>query len=266
MLRDHDEVHERRRQATHPAAKEPELLATKPNQVYSWDITKLLGPVKWTYGLPALVAWLQSLGQLQWVGVEGTGAYGAGLLRHLHQAGVSVVEVDRPDRRTRHTKGKSDPLDAEAAARAALAGTATGIPKGRDGRVEAIRALRVTRRGAMKARTAAGNQLGCLVVSAPEPLRGTLRTRSGKELVGVRAVSSCSRRSDSRRSVPLRRCRAGSGVGRVQAGAVQWILASARPDREVRHRGSGARTWIPTGRSSGHSTVLAVLRRSVGSD
>jgi putative transposase len=49
VLRDHDEVHERRRQATHPAAMKPELLATKPNEVYSWDITKLLGPVKWTY-------------------------------------------------------------------------------------------------------------------------------------------------------------------------------------------------------------------------
>ena len=49
VLRDHDEVHERRRQAIHPAAKKPELLATKPNQVYSWDITKLLGPVKWTW-------------------------------------------------------------------------------------------------------------------------------------------------------------------------------------------------------------------------
>ena len=49
VLRDHDEVHERRRQATHPAAKKPELLATKPNEVCSWDITKLLGPAKWTY-------------------------------------------------------------------------------------------------------------------------------------------------------------------------------------------------------------------------
>jgi putative transposase len=49
VLRAHGEVGERRRQATHPAAKKPELLATKPNQVYSWDITKLLGPVKWTY-------------------------------------------------------------------------------------------------------------------------------------------------------------------------------------------------------------------------
>ena len=49
VLREHDEVRERRRQATHPAAKKPELLATKPNEVYSWDITKLLGPAKWTY-------------------------------------------------------------------------------------------------------------------------------------------------------------------------------------------------------------------------
>lgn len=49
VLRANDEVRERRRQATHPAAKKPELLATRPNQVYSWDITKLLGPEKWTY-------------------------------------------------------------------------------------------------------------------------------------------------------------------------------------------------------------------------
>jgi putative transposase len=49
VLRNHDEVHERRRQATHPPAKKPELLAIKPNEIYSWDITKLLGPQKWTY-------------------------------------------------------------------------------------------------------------------------------------------------------------------------------------------------------------------------
>lgn len=49
ILRANDEVRERRRQATHPPAKKPELLATKPNEIYSWDITKLLGPEKWTY-------------------------------------------------------------------------------------------------------------------------------------------------------------------------------------------------------------------------
>lgn len=48
-LRRHDEVRERRRQARHPAAKKPELMAAAPNEVWSWDITKLLGPAKWTY-------------------------------------------------------------------------------------------------------------------------------------------------------------------------------------------------------------------------
>ena len=49
LLRTEDEVRERRRQATHPATLKPELVATGPNQVWSWDITKLLGPQKWTY-------------------------------------------------------------------------------------------------------------------------------------------------------------------------------------------------------------------------
>jgi putative transposase len=49
LLRRAGETRERRRQATHPAAAKPELLATGPNQVWSWDITKLHGPVKWTY-------------------------------------------------------------------------------------------------------------------------------------------------------------------------------------------------------------------------
>jgi putative transposase len=49
VLRDHGEVGDRRRHATHPARVKPELVAAKPNQVYSWDITKLHGPQKWTY-------------------------------------------------------------------------------------------------------------------------------------------------------------------------------------------------------------------------
>jgi putative transposase len=49
VLRAADEVHERRRQARHPATVKPELVATAPNSVWSWDITKLLGPEKWTY-------------------------------------------------------------------------------------------------------------------------------------------------------------------------------------------------------------------------
>jgi transposase len=127
-------------------------------------------------GYHALLGWLRSFGVLARVGIEGTSSYGAGLARHAHAAGIVVVEVDRPDRRTRRARGKSDPIDAYAAARTALAGTRMVVPKSGDGIVEAIRALRVTRRGAVKARTATINQLKALLVTAPveigEPLAG----------------------------------------------------------------------------------------------
>jgi transposase len=126
-------------------------------------------------GYARLLAWLQSLGQVAAVGVEGTGSYGAGLFRHLDGAGVAVIEVSRPNRQARRFQGKSDPIDAIAAARAVLAGTATTIPKPRDGKVEAIRMIRATRRSAVKARRAAINQMHGLLWGAPEPLRDKLR-------------------------------------------------------------------------------------------
>jgi transposase len=119
------------------------------------------------------------------VGVEGTSSYGAGLTHYLLDQQVRVVEVDRPDRRTRRQRGRSDPIDAEAAARAVLAGTATAAPKRRDGIVESIRALRTARRGAVKARTAAINQLKALLVTAPASLREALDGRSTPALVAV---------------------------------------------------------------------------------
>src|SRR4030081_1811328 len=84
-------------------------------------------------------------------------------------------EVNRPDRQTRRRAGKSDPVDAEAAARAVQAGTCLGGPKTGDGRGEMIRALRVARRSAVKARTQAANQLHALGVTAPNELRSTVR-------------------------------------------------------------------------------------------
>ncbi len=95
-------------------------------------------------------------------GWKGTGSWGAGLARYLTGEGVEVVEVDRPNRQVRRLRGKSDPVDAEAAARAALNGEAKGTPKTRTGPVEAIRALRVARRSAMKARTQALAQIRSL--------------------------------------------------------------------------------------------------------
>ncbi|HEX5996539.1 MAG TPA: IS110 family transposase [Jiangellales bacterium] len=134
-------------------------------------------------GYRALLAWLLSFGTLVRVGVEGTGAYGAGLARYLAAERVTLVEVDRPDRKTRRVKGKSDPIDAIAAARAALSGQAAGAPKTRIGPVEAIRALRVARRGAVKARTAALNQLHGVIISAPQELRDELAAQPRSTLV-----------------------------------------------------------------------------------
>ncbi|GAA3227180.1 hypothetical protein GCM10020256_45800 [Streptomyces thermocoprophilus] len=118
-------------------------------------------------GYRDLLDWMRSHGELVAVGVEGTGAYGAELARVLTAAGVTVIDVDRPDRKTRRMKGKSDPIDAYAAAMAVLSGRATGIPKSRDGLVESVRVLRIARRSAVKARTQAMNQIRGLLVSAP---------------------------------------------------------------------------------------------------
>ena len=126
-------------------------------------------------GYGALLEWLRGYGELDRVGVEGTGTYGVVLTRHLREAGALVVEVDRPDRRARRAQGKSDPLDAYSAARAALSGAASVVPKLRDGRVEAIRALRVARSSAVKARSQATNQIKALIVTGPAQLREQLR-------------------------------------------------------------------------------------------
>jgi transposase len=139
-------------------------------------------------GYAALLAWLRSFGTLVLVGIEGTGVYGAGLARHLRDQGVAMVEIDRPDRKARRWQGKSDPVDAQAAARAALAQVRTGVPKHRDGRVEALRNLRVARRSAITQRATAQRQIKALVVTAPEQVRAQLRGLSTRELIGTCAA------------------------------------------------------------------------------
>jgi transposase len=139
-------------------------------------------------GYQQLHSWLRRHGRLDLVGVEGSGSYGAGLTRYLLDHGVKVVEVDRPDRRLRRQRGKSDPIDAEAAARAVLADTATAPAKARHGIVETIRTLRAARSGAIKARTAAVNQLKGLLVTAPPTLREAL---DGQATAGL--VAACAR-------------------------------------------------------------------------
>lgn len=138
-------------------------------------------------GYEALISWAEGFGSVRCAGVEGTSSYGAGLARYLREAGVAVMEVERPKRRHLPRNGKSDAKDAERAARAVLAGQTTGEPKSADGRVEMIRALRAARRSAVKARAQAANQLQGLRVTAPEELRDRLRGLSTKELVALAA-------------------------------------------------------------------------------
>ena len=128
-----------------------------------------------------------ALGEVAAWGVEGTGSYGAGLARFLAGHGQRVVEVNRPDRRARRRRGKSDAVDADAAARAVQAGEATGVPKAQDGVVEMLRALRAARQTAVKARTQAINALKGLLVTAPAELREQLGGLPTGRLVGAAA-------------------------------------------------------------------------------
>ena len=135
-------------------------------------------------GYQALDLWARSLGPVRAFGVEGTGSYGAALSRFLCERGHTVVEVNRPNRQLRHQQGKSDPLDAEAAARAVLSGQAVGIPKSGSGTAEMIRHVKVARDTAVKARTQAMHTLKSLSVTAPRAVSARRGGLFGKMSVG----------------------------------------------------------------------------------
>jgi transposase len=134
-------------------------------------------------GYTALITWLRSFGQVELVGVEGTGCYGAGLTTALLAEGIRVVEVNRPNRQKRRRTGKSDTLDAIAAAAAAQSGDATAAPKPRTGPIESVRVLKETRDLLVKARTMTINTLRALLITAPPELRETLTGLSGRALI-----------------------------------------------------------------------------------
>jgi transposase len=138
-------------------------------------------------GFRDLYGWLAGFGEVARVGVEGTGAYGAGLARYLRGRDLEVIEVDRPNRQLRRRAGKSDVLDAIEAARAALSGRASGIAKSADGDVEAIRALLVARRSARDVRIKYLNQIRHLGFTAPDELRERLRGVPREHLARVAA-------------------------------------------------------------------------------
>jgi transposase len=138
-------------------------------------------------GYADALAWARSFGAIAVAGVEGTSSYGAGLTQVLQAAGVEVAEVSRPDRAARRRQGKSDPLDAYAAARAVLAGHGTAVPK--DASTSALRALLSARRSAVKAHTAATNQIHALLVTGPAELRERYRRHNTTAL--ITALACC---------------------------------------------------------------------------
>ena len=138
-------------------------------------------------GHTALYAWLISFGVVDRVGFEGTGAYGAGLARHLARHGLVVIEADRPNRQERRRNGKSDELDAIEAARGALSGRVSGLAKSGTGNVEALRALLVAKRSARSMRISAVVRLRHLTFTAPDEFRQRLAHLSVNALVSEAA-------------------------------------------------------------------------------
>ena len=134
-------------------------------------------------GYAELEGWSRNLGEIKAFGIEGIGSYGADVTRFLTCRGYRVMEVNRPDRTTRYRKGKSDPTDAEMAARAVLAGVASAAPKSGEGEAEMILMLQSAKGSATKARTQALNQMKALIVTAPSELRETIDGLPNRDLL-----------------------------------------------------------------------------------
>ena len=140
------------------------------------------------HGYKTMLAWMRSYGTLSRVGVECTGTYGAGLLRYLQQAGITVLEVTATDKSVRRKRGKDDTIDAENAAHAAYAGRRTVTPKTRDGMIESLRVLKVCRKTAIAARRIALQMIQMQIISTPDELREPLRKMTRMQLLRTLAA------------------------------------------------------------------------------
>lgn len=155
-----------------------------------------------TTGYIQLAGWLNSQGRLVRVGVEGTGSHGAGLARHLAETGVEAAEVNRPNRQLRRRKGKTDTIDAFAAARATANGDADVIPKTANGVVEAVRTIHTAYTSAVKARTRTADRIHAPVVTAPAVPHDKLN----KKPIGA-IVKTCVRSRIPSGDVVIRSCK-----------------------------------------------------------
>lgn len=134
------------------------------------ELTIAASPAGYRHALEAAEA--RGAGRRIWA-IEGTGAYGAGLCRHLEAHGEQVAEIDRPARPVARGRQKSDALDARRAARTLIMREHPTIPRADGGR-EALRVLMLSRESAVQTRTIALQQMRALIVSAPDALRGRL--------------------------------------------------------------------------------------------
>lgn len=140
------------------------------------------------HGYKTMLAWMRSFGVVTRVGVECTGTYGAGLLRYLQHADITILEVTAPDKTVRRKRGKDDTIDAENAAHAAYAGIRTVTPKTRDGMVESLRVLKTCRKTAIGARRIALQMIQTQIISAPDELRDQLRNMTRMQLIRTLAA------------------------------------------------------------------------------
>jgi transposase len=139
-------------------------------------------------GYRQMPAWMGSFGEVQRIGIESTGSYGAGLLRFVQKTGIKVLEVTTPDRHDRRRRGKNDDLDAQNAAHAAFAGQRTVTPRSRDGMVESLRVLSACRKTAVAARRVALQMIQNTIVCAPDGLRDLLRSMTRMQLIRTLAA------------------------------------------------------------------------------
>lgn len=183
-------------------------------------------------GYRELWEWAEQLGTVRRAGVEGSGSYGAALARYLLARGVEVFEVSRPDRSVRRRRGKSDPVDAQEAARAVLSGRARSQAKAGDGPVQCVRLFKLAKDSAVKARTQAINQLKAVLVTADPDLREEL---SGLKTMAL--VHTCSQLEDRQKEGET------DGVGQATRVTLnllaQRIVGLTRQMRDLERRLAG---------------------------
>jgi transposase len=209
-----------------------------------------------TPGYGQALDWLTGFGEIDAVAVESTGSYAAALVRYLREHDVRVVEVNQPHAHTRRRIGKSDPIDAEMAARLLLAGKATVTPKETDGIIESIRMLRVARNSAVKSRTAATVQIRDLIITAPQPLRDQLADR--KTLRGKATTCARFRLSEDNLSQPLHAAKFALRSLAQRIEALDREIDSLDQQLELLVDAAAPRTTALLGISTGHAGQLLI--------